>query len=161
MNLSIKSKFTLTLQHLQDYRNLYDYESRLNTFTDWPFTENCKCTPENMAKAGFVHRPSENEPDVVCCFFCLKELEGWEPEDDPWTEHAARSANCGFLNLTKSVLDLTLEEFLRLELDRIKCFYGKLSNDVVQYVDYELSAVTKRLLDYFSNQHQCSIDINL
>lgn len=37
-----------------------------------------------MAKAGFVHCPSENEPDVACCFFCLLELEGWEPDDDPW-----------------------------------------------------------------------------
>lgn len=36
-----------------------------------------------MAKAGFVHCPSENEPDVACCFFCLRELEGWEPQDDP------------------------------------------------------------------------------
>jgi len=37
-----------------------------------------------MAKAGFVHCPSENEPDVACCFYCLRELEGWEPEDNPW-----------------------------------------------------------------------------
>lgn len=37
-----------------------------------------------MARAGFVHCPSENEPDVACCFFCLLELEGWEPDDDPW-----------------------------------------------------------------------------
>ncbi|KAM8953251.1 astacin-like metalloendopeptidase [Pelodytes ibericus] len=28
-------------------------------------------------------RPSGNSPDVAKCFFCLKELEGWEPEDDP------------------------------------------------------------------------------
>lgn len=39
-----------------------------------------------MAMAGFVHCPSENEPDVACCFFCLLELEGWEPDDDPWWE---------------------------------------------------------------------------
>lgn len=37
-----------------------------------------------MAMAGFVHCPSENEPDVACCFYCLKELEGWEPDDIPW-----------------------------------------------------------------------------
>lgn len=36
-----------------------------------------------MAAAGFVHCPSENGPDVAQCFFCLKELEGWEPDDDP------------------------------------------------------------------------------
>lgn len=36
-----------------------------------------------MARAGFIHTPSGNSPDIAMCFFCLKELEGWEPEDDP------------------------------------------------------------------------------
>eukprot|EP00079_Xenopus_tropicalis_P018777 XP_004920984.1 PREDICTED: baculoviral IAP repeat-containing protein 5.1-like [Xenopus tropicalis] len=111
---------------------MYDYEARLATFADWPFTENCKCTPENMAKAGFVHCPTENEPDVACCFFCLKELEGWEPDDDPWTEHSKRSASCGFLSLTKCVNDLTMEGFLRLEADRIKSFYVSEASTVNQ-----------------------------
>ncbi|TNN38603.1 Baculoviral IAP repeat-containing protein 5.1 [Liparis tanakae] len=62
---------------------MYIYENRLKTFEGWPFDEGCSCTPENMAKAGFVHTPSGNSPDVAMCFFCLKELEGWEPEDDP------------------------------------------------------------------------------
>ncbi|KAE8626842.1 hypothetical protein XENTR_v10006779 [Xenopus tropicalis] len=148
---SAKNRFVQAVQRLQDFRNMYDYEARLATFADWPFTENCKCTPENMAKAGFVHCPTENEPDVACCFFCLKELEGWEPDDDPWTEHSKRSASCGFLSLTKCVNDLTMEGFLRLEADRIKSFY---------YVEEEMTATTKRLLEYFSNQHQCSIDLD-
>ncbi|MEQ2303028.1 hypothetical protein AMECASPLE_012560 [Ameca splendens] len=62
---------------------MYFFENRLKTFEGWPFQEDCVCTPENMARAGFVHTPSENSPDVATCFFCLKELEGWEPEDDP------------------------------------------------------------------------------
>ncbi|KAL2764568.1 baculoviral IAP repeat-containing protein 5 isoform 2, partial [Daubentonia madagascariensis] len=36
-----------------------------------------------MAEAGFIHCPTENEPDLAQCFFCFKELEGWEPDDDP------------------------------------------------------------------------------
>lgn len=36
-----------------------------------------------MAAAGFIHCPTENEPDLAQCFFCFKELEGWEPDDDP------------------------------------------------------------------------------
>lgn len=36
-----------------------------------------------MAKAGFIHTPSKTSPDVAMCFFCLKELEGWQPEDNP------------------------------------------------------------------------------
>ncbi|XP_064371197.1 baculoviral IAP repeat-containing protein 5.1-A-like isoform X2 [Dromaius novaehollandiae] len=72
-----------------------------------------------MAKAGFVHCP--NEPDVAKCFFCLIELEGWEPNDDPWVEHSKRR-NCGFLSLTKHFDDLTMEEFYMLEMTRLRTF---------------------------------------
>ena len=41
------------------------------------------CSPLQMAAAGFVHCPTENEPDLAQCFLCFKELEGWEPDDDP------------------------------------------------------------------------------
>ncbi|XP_039508137.1 baculoviral IAP repeat-containing protein 5b isoform X1 [Pimephales promelas] len=68
---------------LLSFNLMYSYEKRLQTFSEWPFREDCQCTPELMAKAGFVHCPSENEPDVACCFYCLRELEGWEPEDNP------------------------------------------------------------------------------
>ncbi|XP_068121217.1 baculoviral IAP repeat-containing protein 5.1-like isoform X2 [Hyperolius riggenbachi] len=115
---------------------------------------------EQMAKAGFVHCPSENEPDVACCFFCLKELEGWEPDDDPWAEHSKRSATCGFLNLSKDIEDLTMEEMLRLEVFRIKTFYSKLASVFSEYLDEEMTATTKRLVEYFANQHNCSIDVD-
>ena len=39
---------------------------------------------KQMAAAGFYHDPSNLSPDSVRCFVCQKELEGWEPEDDPW-----------------------------------------------------------------------------
>lgn len=58
-------------------------KNRLVTFSDWPY-EDCLCSSKKMAEAGFFHVPSENEPDLVKCFLCLKELDGWEPEDDPW-----------------------------------------------------------------------------
>ncbi|KAF5892224.1 baculoviral IAP repeat-containing protein 5.1-like, partial [Clarias magur] len=101
------------------FDQMYSYERRLQTFVDWPFREDCQCTPELMAKAGFVHCPSENEPDVACCFYCLKELEGWEPEDVPWSEHAKRSPDCGFLQM-KPFDELTAIEFFRLEHGRIR-----------------------------------------
>ncbi|XP_024865051.1 baculoviral IAP repeat-containing protein 5b isoform X2 [Kryptolebias marmoratus] len=82
-------------------------------------------TSPQMATAGFVHCPSENEPDVACCFFCLIELEGWEPDDDPWSEHAKRSPKCGFLSLKKDFTELTVCEFIHLEKERLKIFMRK------------------------------------
>ncbi|NWI29065.1 BIRC5 protein, partial [Sula dactylatra] len=73
-----------------------------------------------MAAAGFVHRPSENGPDVAQCFFCFKELEGWEPDDDPLEEHKKHSAGCAFLSLQKDPTNLTLQEFLKLDKERMK-----------------------------------------
>ncbi|XP_060794997.1 baculoviral IAP repeat-containing protein 5a [Neoarius graeffei] len=110
---------------------LYFYESRLLTFDGWPFQEDCVCTPENMAKAGFIHVPSENSPDVAQCFFCLKELEGWEPEDDPEKEHKAHSPSCSFIALKKSVESLTVEEFLKLQKERQKFIIKKMCNQAI------------------------------
>ncbi|NXQ24620.1 BIRC5 protein, partial [Alaudala cheleensis] len=123
---------------------LYFASVRAATFRNWPFTEGCACMPERMAAAGFVHCPSENSPDVAQCFFCLKELEGWEPEDDPLAaacgslgaaafsfifsfllpffgeEHKKHSADCGFLSLQKEPASLTVQEFLKLDKMRMR-----------------------------------------
>ncbi|XP_031453554.1 baculoviral IAP repeat-containing protein 5-like [Phasianus colchicus] len=99
---------------------VYLVSTRVATFRNWPFTEGCACTPERMAAAGFVHCPSENSPDVVQCFFCLKELEGWEPDDDPLEEHKKHSAGCAFASLQKDPTKLTVQEFLRLDKKRTK-----------------------------------------
>ncbi|GAB1598629.1 hypothetical protein Ahia01_000140100 [Argonauta hians] len=86
---------------------------RLQTFTSWPFQEGCSCTPEAMAAAGFYYCGSDKDPDYVRCFACQKELDGWEPQDDPWLEHKSHSKNCKFVKLKKLTEDLTLEEFFK------------------------------------------------
>ncbi|XP_053309187.1 baculoviral IAP repeat-containing protein 5 [Spea bombifrons] len=105
---------------LPDEWRLYRLETRISTFSNWPFTEGCACTPEQMAEAGFIHCPTGNSPDVAQCFFCLKELEGWEPEDDPMEEHRKHSPGCLFISLKKKPEALTLSEFLKLDKERVK-----------------------------------------
>lgn len=39
-----------------------------------------------MAEAGFYHSSNDRDPDIARCFVCFKELEGWEPNDNPWYE---------------------------------------------------------------------------
>ena len=55
-----------------------------------------------MAAAGFY---LVSTPDSVRCFVCLKELDGWEPEDDPIEEHRNHSKKCPFLKIIKSLLN--------------------------------------------------------
>ncbi|XP_046888817.1 baculoviral IAP repeat-containing protein 5a [Hypomesus transpacificus] len=115
----------------EEHTTMYFYENRLKTYVGWPFDEDCTCTPENMAKSGFIHTPSENSPDTAKCFFCLKELEGWEPDDDPEEEHRSHSSNCNFIALKKSVNDLTVEEFLKLQKERQKFIINKTCNEAI------------------------------
>ncbi|KAF4078000.1 hypothetical protein AMELA_G00194390 [Ameiurus melas] len=126
------------------FDQMYSYEKRLQTFEDWPFREDCQCTPEQMAKAGFVHCPSENEPDVACCFYCLKELEGWEPEDIPWFEHAKRSPDCGFLQM-KSPDELTAVDFFRLEHGRMVNYLRKMAHMKIAYFRDQVEVTSRNL----------------
>ncbi|XP_015674381.1 baculoviral IAP repeat-containing protein 5 [Protobothrops mucrosquamatus] len=98
---------------------LYLKENRLATFSQWPFDSDCSCTAVRMADAGFIHCPVENASDVAQCFICFKELEGWEPDDDPMEEHRKHSPKCAFLALQKDICDLTVQEFMKLRKERM------------------------------------------
>uniref|UniRef100_A0A8D0CA38 Baculoviral IAP repeat-containing protein 5 n=1 Tax=Salvator merianae TaxID=96440 RepID=A0A8D0CA38_SALMN len=74
-------------------------EHCLAAFSRWPFDSGCSCILIRMVEAGFIHCPSENASDVVQCIICFKELEAWEPEDDPVEEHQKHPPNCEFLAL--------------------------------------------------------------
>lgn len=38
-----------------------------------------------MVAAGFYVIGGIDEPDLVECFICGKQLDGWEAHDDPWS----------------------------------------------------------------------------
>ncbi|XP_068608720.1 baculoviral IAP repeat-containing protein 5b [Brachionichthys hirsutus] len=127
------------------FHKMYSQEMRVQSFQDWPFREDCKCTPEKMAKAGFVHCPGENEPDVACCFFCLIELEGWEPDDDPWSEHVKRFPDCGFITMKKSFTEITVAEFFLMEKSRLKIYHRKISHKKMAALRDKFDRVIKSL----------------
>ena len=100
---------------------------RLRTFINWPFTEGCACLPEKMSEAGFYCCGGENEPDLVRCYFCRKELDGWEPDDDPWKEHASHAkGRCAFINLGKKSEELTVKDMYDLDRAKLAIVVGKM-----------------------------------
>ncbi|KAM9296767.1 baculoviral IAP repeat-containing protein 5 [Gastrophryne carolinensis] len=131
---------------IPDEWRLYLLDTRIRTFSNWPFTEGCACTPEKMAEAGFIHCPGGNSPDVAQCFFCLKELEGWEPDDDPMEEHKKHSSACLFLTLKKRAEELTLSEFLKLDKERVKIRIQKHMNQRLDKFQEEAKRVRENLL---------------
>merc|ERR1712152_87213 len=86
--------------------------------------EDSSCTPEKMAEAGFYLVGNANEPDLVRCYYCRRELDGWEPTDVPWDEHKRR--NCPFISLAKTPQELTVEDAFNLEAER-KCILLRLA----------------------------------
>uniref|UniRef100_A0A672HBQ8 Baculoviral IAP repeat containing 5b n=1 Tax=Salarias fasciatus TaxID=181472 RepID=A0A672HBQ8_SALFA len=131
---------------LETVHNMYNVDMRELSFVDWPFREDCNCTPEKMAQAGFIHCPTDHEPDVARCFYCLIELEGWEPDDDPWSEHEKRSPNCGFLKMKKDFTELTVAEFFNLEKERLKVYLVR----IIKTLSIPLSDFVQRLFFFFN-----------
>jgi hypothetical protein len=103
------------------YREFSTEEQRLKTFKDrlWPIGLNQK--PELLAKAGFYYRGIS---DQVLCFYCEGGLQNWEPNDDPWEEHARHFPRCGFLNVIKSpgYVRKIQEEFKRTTSNHIPMY---------------------------------------
>ncbi|KAH8032778.1 hypothetical protein HPB51_001837 [Rhipicephalus microplus] len=95
-------------------------ENRRASFERWPLTSSdCLCTPEKMAEAGFYFCATKEERDLVRCYVCFKEYMAWNPNEDPFQEHA-RSTNCAFVRMGKKAEELTVKDVLDLEKERAK-----------------------------------------
>ncbi|XP_063889996.1 baculoviral IAP repeat-containing protein 5-like [Scylla paramamosain] len=100
-------------------------EKRLKTFKKWPYGEDSKLNKEAMAAAGFYFIGSKSNPDLVRCFLCFKELDGWEEEDDPWEEHKNHASYCQFVILNKDESKITFQEMHELEMHQTANFAKK------------------------------------
>nr|XP_009857913.1 baculoviral IAP repeat-containing protein 5-like [Ciona intestinalis] len=129
-----------------DVHAMFVYSKRLETFLGWPYVskDGAKCVAEKMAATGFFRPNPESEPDLARCFMCKKEMEGWEPNDDPHDEHRMHSSKCPFLHdKGKDLLDITIA-------DDIKLFY-------VKEIQSALKASEKFLAE-FNQKHETCCD---
>ncbi|XP_025412328.1 baculoviral IAP repeat-containing protein 5-like [Sipha flava] len=89
--------------------------SRLKSLENWTME---KPSAEEMAEAGF-YCPNPDVPDVVKCFSCFIELDGWEPTDKPWNEHRKRALTlnppCKFIEIGKKEMDCSVNDFLEIQ----------------------------------------------
>lgn len=61
-----------------------------------------------MAEAGFYYTGISDDDDSTSCFVCGKVLDGWEKNDDPWSEHEKHAPNCSFIKIHLAEEDLTV-----------------------------------------------------
>lgn len=74
----------------------------------WPLSSSSHphLTPDALAAAGWFFTPSKDNPDLVTCFLCKKELGGWDEGDDPFTEHVGHAGEeCGWA-ITRCKLEI-------------------------------------------------------
>ncbi|CAG5129110.1 unnamed protein product [Candidula unifasciata] len=93
--------------------------SRLSSYRGWNMNRNPK--PAELAKAGFFY---VGHGDSVKCFFCDGGLRNWEPDDDPWREHARWFPKCAYVKQSKGqafidgvLNDTNLAEYQTASLD--------------------------------------------
>ncbi|XP_041800037.1 E3 ubiquitin-protein ligase XIAP [Chelmon rostratus] len=77
-------------QHASTHVPMESFEERLSSFAGGQHI----IDPERLARAGFY---STGTADRVLCFCCGGGLKGWQPEEDPWEEHAKHYPGCSFL----------------------------------------------------------------
>lgn len=79
-----------TSQHTNTRVPMESFEDRLGTFAGIQHPVD----PERLARSGFY---STGSGDKVVCFRCGGGLKGWQPQEDPWEEHAKHYPGCSFL----------------------------------------------------------------
>lgn len=71
------------------------YNARLASYDKWP---KARSQAEKLATAGFYYSGNNDE---TLCYYCGGGLKNWEPNNDPWVEHAKWFHYCLYLVLTK------------------------------------------------------------
>ncbi|KAG0716693.1 Baculoviral IAP repeat-containing protein 5.2-A [Chionoecetes opilio] len=107
-------------------------ENRLKTFKKWPYGAGTKLNKQAMAAAGFYFTGNKKYPDLVRCFVCLKELDGWEEEDDPWEEHKNHASYCQFVMLNKKESEITFQEMQELEMHQTANYAKKVLSKKIE-----------------------------
>ncbi|XP_021918584.1 baculoviral IAP repeat-containing protein 5 isoform X2 [Zootermopsis nevadensis] len=120
INRAIETIHITNMMEVPDLATYMLEDERLGTFKSWPFNEDTSCNARKMAEAGYIFCGSKDEPDLVQCQVCLKKLDGWKQDDDPWNEHKTHSSSCLFVKIGKKDADLTVYNHFDLSLERTK-----------------------------------------
>ncbi|XP_033740318.1 uncharacterized protein LOC117327448 isoform X4 [Pecten maximus] len=73
-----------------------EQNARRESYTHWPHRRAHDI--DLLVNAGFFYTGAE---DIVRCFYCDIGLAEWNPDDDPWVEHARHSPECPYLRVQK------------------------------------------------------------
>lgn len=98
------------------------HDARLETFKHWP--ESAMQPPDRLAEAGFFYVQLE---DGTLCYWCGGGLKDWEPNDEPWVEHALNFPGCGYVRRVKGDSFISQVRIQALET----CGKAKLDEEII------------------------------
>ena len=99
------------------YPEQASYSTRLETFKTYNWSNQIRPTPKVLAEAGMFYT---SLGDAVLCFHCGKGFFKWEPEDDPYYEHAIHFPKCYFLELKKGWMFIKRVQYSRRPYQEVK-----------------------------------------
>lgn len=88
----------IDIMYKAEYPHFKHISARLRSYDTWPV--GIAQRREALADAGFVYF---GVSDTLVCYHCGVSLNGWEPNDDPWIEHAKKSPQCQHVIMTKGL----------------------------------------------------------
>lgn len=97
------SEFTSLSRPDPKYADYSLKQKRVESYRNWP--PSAKQKPENLVDAGFFYT---GQADSVRCYLCGTGLRNWDPEDEPWVEHARWAPECFYVRDNKG------QEFINL-----------------------------------------------
>ncbi|XP_063701696.1 baculoviral IAP repeat-containing protein 5 [Culicoides brevitarsis] len=125
-------------------------KDRLESFKKWPFDDKSPCNTAKMAEAGFYWCGTDTDIDSAACFLCNKHLDGWEIDDDPWSEHFKHAPQCQFAKTQKAEKDLTVEEVLNIfEImlkNNVERKFTEEKKNIKQVIDQKRKELTKAMM---------------
>ncbi|KAK9511037.1 hypothetical protein O3M35_005686 [Rhynocoris fuscipes] len=109
----------MTAKNEVRFSELSTYQGRKRSFPNNWYSIHPQETlsPHVMAKAGFYYIRG----DLVKCYYCEKELENWEEDDNVYKEHRDHANYCPFVKMfpTNAPDKITFSQALILERERI------------------------------------------
>lgn len=125
------------------FQQYVNSEERKHTFNTWGLSVK---TPDELIDAGFFYTKCEDE---VRCFYCSVTLKQWNPNDQPWVEHARESPTCPFV--LREHGSFFVDQVIQRE--NIREFKSQLTKEAKErgHTDHDIKQALHNNGEYFRN----------
>jgi len=135
------------------------YSDRIATFNKFNWPRHIRPTPHTLAEAGMFYTALA---DAVLCFHCGRGFYKWDPEDDPYYEHAIHFPKCYFLELKKGWVFIKRIQYSKRPYEEVKLQSEESREDLPEGKYCLICTITERQIAFLPCGHfvacvECSL----